>query len=295
MARAINTTTNAHNVYRTDNFDRLTADIRRQPALTTEDEIELFKAYEAEEDEVVKQVIKNRIVSGNLRFVLSVAKQYTGEADLICDLVSLGTIGLGKAVEKFRLSEGFKFISFAVHYIRAEFSDYFRNEGNLVRRSNNAVIGNKDLKVTESLRQTLQREPSEDEIIEALASEYGIEVKNRLDIVRRGTAYLSDKLDEDGATAEEVGEIAVATASTNGYEEEMEAEERDDKVKRLLSCLPITQRDIMARAFGVGYDRAYEDAEIGEALGFTSERIRQLKLDGLKRMKSYAKAIGIAM
>ena len=214
---------------------------------------------------------------------------------MLSDLVSVATFGLYKAVEDFRLDNGFKFISFAVHKIRAEFSEYFRTEANLVRRTNNSVIGNKDLKVAEKLYKTLQREPSEEEIADALKSEFGIEVRSRLDIVRVKTDSLSARIDEDGATAEEVGEIAMATASTNAYEEEIEAEDKSAKVNTLLACIPLAQRDIVARAFGIGYDRAYEDAEIADALGYTAERIRQIKNAAIARMRTAAKNKRIAM
>jgi DNA-directed RNA polymerase sigma subunit (sigma70/sigma32) len=128
-----------------------------------------------------------------------------------------------------------------------------------------------------------------------LRNEYGLEVKNRLDIVRLHTDYLSAKTDEDGATLEEVGEVAVRTACTNTYESEIETEDRQYKVARLLSILPIAQRDIVSRAFGIGYDRAYEDAEIAEELGYTAERVRQIKNAAVVRMKKSAVAAAMAM
>lgn len=294
MVRTINTALHTNNTNRTENFDRLTADIRSASMLTAEEEQSLFEEY-ATASESRRLAIKQRIATANLRFALAVAKQYTGDADLLSDLVSVATFGLYKAVEDFRLGKGFKFISFAVHKIRAEFSEYFRTEANLVRRTNNSVIGNKDLKVAEKLYKTLQREPSEDEIADALKAEFGIEVRNRLDIVRVKTDYLSDRIDEDGATAEEVGEIAMTTASTNAYEEEIDAEDKTAKVNTLLACVPLSQRDIVARAFGIGYDRAYEDAEIADTLGYTAERIRQIKNAAIARMKIAARNKRIAM
>ena len=172
MARTINTALHTNNTNRTENFDRLTADIRSESMLTAEEEQSLFEEY-ATASESRRLAIKQRIATANLRFALAVAKQYTGDADLLSDLVSVATFGLYKAVEDFRLGKGFKFISFAVHKIRAEFSEYFRTEANLVRRTNNSVIGNKDLKVAEKLYNTLQREPSEDEIADALKAEFG--------------------------------------------------------------------------------------------------------------------------
>ena len=291
MARAINTKSASAAVVRTDNFDRLTADIRRIPMLTESEFDQLMADYQATGSTAAKQ----RIASANLRFALSVAKKYTSDAGLLAELVSESTIGLYKAVEKFDYSLGFKFISFAVHQIRAQFSEYFRSQHDLVRRSNNAVIGNKDLKVAEKLYQSLEREPSEEEIMEALQAEYGIEVGNKLDIIRLKTDSFSDRVDEDGAERGEVGELALRTASRNAFEDEVEQEDREDKSAKLLSCLPVAYRAVVRRAFGIGYDRSYEDAEIADELGYTAERVRQIKLEALGRMRKVAKMAGIAM
>lgn len=291
MARAINTKSASAAVVRTDNFDRLTADIRRIPMLTESEFDELMSEYQTTGSTAAKQ----RIASANLRFALSVAKKYTSDAGLLSELVSEATIGLYKAVEKYDSSLGFKFISFAVHQIRAQFSEYFRTRHDLVRRSNNAAIGNKDLKVAEKLFQTLEREPSEEEIMDALQAEYGIEVGNKLDIIRLKTDSFSEKVDEDGAERGEVGELALRTASRNEFEDEVEQEDREDKAEQLLSTIPVGYRDIVRKAFGIGYDRSYEDAEIADELGYTAERVRQIKLEALGRMRKVAKMAGIAM
>ena len=288
MARTIDTTA-TKTIVRTENFDRLAADIRRTPVLSSEEEVELFNAYAIAEG-VAKEAIKQRIANANLRFVLSIAKKYSSDASVVADLVSLGTIGLYNAIEDFDLNCGFKFISYAVHKIRAEFSEHFRLNGTIVRRTNNSVIGSKDIKVAEKLYQQLEREPSEDEIIDALESEYGIELKSRYDVLRVKADYLSDSYGEDG-TVEENGEVAVVTASHNDYEDEVEAEANKDATDRLLATLSITERDIVCRAFGIGYDRAYEYDEIGAQLGYTGERIRQICTKALAKMKDSAKRV----
>ena len=253
MAHIIRTELTTKTANRTDNFDRLCAEIRSIPMLTDAEEQELFTQFSAAESEAERQVIRERIASANLRFALSVAKKYSQDAATICDLVSYATIGLYKAVDSYDLTSGFRFISYAVHKIMAEFSEYFRTDANIVRRSNNAVIGSKDRKVAERLFSELHREPTEDEVAEGLKAEYGIEVRNRMDIVKVRTDYLSTRTDEDGSTIEEVGEVAVRTASTNGYEEEIEREDRENKVERLLATLPVSHRGIVRRAFGIGY------------------------------------------
>lgn len=289
MTRTIDTTA-TRTINRTDNFERLMADIRKTPMLTADEEIELFTAYKNEADEAVKTEIRNRIVSANLRFVVSVAKKYSSDAGMVADLVSVGTIGMSEAVDGFDLSAGFKFISFAVHKIRAEFSEYFRLNGTIVRRTNNSVIGSKDIKVSERLYQELQREPSEDEIMDALRDEYGIEFRSRYDVLRVKAEYLSDTYGEDG-TVEDNSEVAVVTASVNDYEREIEDEDAKAKTEKLLSVLTVAERDVVRRVLGIGMDRAQEFDEIGEEIGYTGERVRQIYKGAIKRMRASAKRV----
>jgi RNA polymerase primary sigma factor len=281
----MNTTLGTHTT-NTNALAALTAEIRKYPTMSVEEEIEKFEEY-AKADENRKQELKREIATANLRFVLSVAKKYSNDGDTVAELVSLGTIGLYRAVETFDLSLGFKFISHAIHWIRAEISDYYRGDGNFIRRSNNAKIGSKDKAIIERFIQTEHREPTEDELIEALESEYGIKVLDRVDIVKVKTAFIDEKVgDEDGDTLGEVGEIAAATASRNEFEREVEKEDAEYRVRRLLNGLSVREQEVVTRKFGIGYDREYELDEIAEVLGYTNERCRQILVSALGKMRN---------
>lgn len=280
----MNTTLGTHTT-NTNALAALTAEIRKYPVMSVEEEIEKFEEY-AVANESRRQELKREIATANLRFVLSVAKKYSSDGDTVAELVSLGTIGLYRAVETFDLSLGFKFISHAIHWIRAEISDYYRGDGNFVRRSNNAKIGSKDKAIVERFLQTEHREPTEDELIEALESEYGIKVLDRVDIIKVKTAFIDEKVgDEDGDTLGEVGEIATATASRNDFEREVEIEDAEYRVRRLLNGLSVREQEVVTRKFGIGYDREYELDEIAEVLGYTNERCRQILASALVKMK----------
>ena len=261
---------------RTNALEALTADIRRYNTMSTEEEIEAFESLANATTESERNAIKAKIANANLRFVLSVAKKYATDGDTVAELVSLGTIGLYRAIDCFDLSKGFKFISHAVHWIRAEFSEYFRGDANFVRRSNNAKIGSKDIRITEKYLQTEMREPTEEELIDALASEYGIEVKNRIDVVRVKAKFISDTVSaDDDCTAEENGEFAVATATHNEYEDEIEKEAQKALVSKIMRVLTAKERDIVSRYYGI--DCEEETAEkIAERYDCTAERIRQI-------------------
>lgn len=278
----------------TDALTALTADIRKHQIMDMDAETEAFTALANATTEAEKDSIRKRIAEANLRFVLSIAKKYSTDGDKVAELVSLGTIGLYRAMDTFDLSRGFKFISHAIHWIRAEYAEYFRGDANFVRRSNNAKIGMKDAEIRRKFLQTEMREPTEDEIIEALETEYGIKVNDKLDVVRVRTSSLDDTIgtdDGDSATLGEIGEIAVATASRNGFEAEMEKEDNENRVARLLKGLSVREQEIVCRKFGIGYDREYELDEIADYLGYTHERVRQLLADSLKKLQGRAKML----
>ena len=268
---------------RTNALDSLTADIRKYPIMSVEEEIEAFEALSAAQSEEERNALKKKIANANLRFVLSVAKKYSSDGDTVAELVSIGTIGLYRAIDNFDVSKGFKFISHAVNWIRAMFSEHFRGDANFVRRSNNVKIGSKDIRIAERFIQTEMREPTEQEIIDALAEEYGIEVKNKIDVVRVKTDFISERLNnEDDSTAEESGEFATATASHNEYEDEIEHEAQRAAVKKILRMLTVKEQDIVCRYFGIDCEEETAEA-LAERFDCTPERIRQIVVNEIPK------------
>ena len=286
MARTINTT-DTTTTTNTAALSALAAGIRRYNTFSVEEEIQKFTEFAALEEGERKAELRREIANANLRFVLSVAKKFATDGDKVCELVSIGTLGLYRAIDTFDVTMGFKFISHAIHWIRAEISDYYRNDANLVRRSNNAKIGSKDNAVRERFVQMNQREPSEEELIDALEREYGIKVLNRVDVVKIKTTSMDERVSSDGEadTLGEVGEVALATASRNGCERAEELEEAEYQSKRLMKCLSFKEQQVVCRRFGIGYDREQELEEIADALGYTAERCRQILKEALAKMK----------
>jgi RNA polymerase sigma factor (sigma-70 family) len=269
----------------TKGFESLCADIRSTcPLIDKDEEMTLLEEY-ATASEERRIEIRNTIVNGNMRFVLSVAKKYTNDGSQICDLVSLGAIGLCRAVETFEPARGFRFISYAVNYIRAEFRKFFVGDANLVRRSNNVLVGSKDEAVKARFIQTEMREPTEDEIIDALKKEYGINIREKLDVVEVKAVSINNTISSDSeSTLEDTGEIAMATASRNEYENQAEQEHKQAAIKALLSGLTVREQQMVCMAFGVGYEQEYQYDDIAEKFGCTGERVRQLVQGALKKM-----------
>lgn len=287
MRTDISTTTTA-----TTAFAALTAEIRKYPVFTLEQEVEKFEAFSKAEGSV-RDELRREIANANLRFVLSIAKKYSRDGDMVSALVSVGTFGLYKAIDRFDLSLGYKFISSAIHWIRAEFSEYFRGDANFVRRTNNAKVGSKDAAIRERFLQTEQREPTEQEIIDALEEEYGITISDKYDIVNVRVNSMDAKVSEDDgeATLGEVGEVAMATASRNEFEREIDEEDNRYRVAKLLDGLSVREQEIVCRKFGIGFEREYELDEIADYLDCTHERVRQLLDGALVKLKGRARML----
>ena len=277
MTRDINTTT-ANITIRTAAVDQFLAEARQYPVLSVEDQVELaVRAKEGDKD------AQDKLINCNLRFIFSVASKFAKGEDVL-DLVSCATIGTIKAIDSFDATRGTSFLSFAVHYMRAEISDYFATDGQLVRNKMGR-LATKAGTISRRFYAEEGRYPTEDALIEMIEGEYGTEIENRLAILNHNYTSLSSRVDEDGATAEEVGEIAVATASRNAFEDEMDAEDNSYKVAKLLATLPEKPRTILEMAYGIGYESTYDDDAIAEVMGCTAERVRQIKVKALAGLR----------
>lgn len=296
--RDMNTMTNNHKpmrsidtrvsgiISRTDAVSQFLADARKYAVMTAEEEAEAFKALKNGDE-----VQRTNIVNANLRFVFSLASKFA-KGDEILDLCSCATIGMMEAMDSFEYQRGFRFLSYAVHYMRMEISNYFLNVAPMIRRTNAAIIGSKDKKLAEKFYQSEHREPTEDELKEMLEKEYNIELGNRMDTLRVSKSSLSEEVGED-ATAEEIGEVAVRTASINEYEVEVEKEQTARVAGLFIKTLAPREQNIIKKAFGIGCEAMLDEA-IAEEYGMTSERVRQIKEQAIKKMKgskSYVMAI----
>lgn len=276
-------------------LERLTNDIRRYKVMDVEEEVSAFERYAAAKSESERQAIKAEVINANLRFALSIAKKYAKDGDKIAELVSVATIGMSRAFDTFDVSMGFKFISHAIHWIRAEFNVFFNTDNNIVRQSNSFKVGSKGKKIAERIIQSEQREPTEEEILEALESEYGIKVK-AVDVINVRKSSIDERISsEDDATVADSGEFAMATASRNDYEREIERESITDMVSRLIGILPVREQDIVKKYFGIGYEHEYDMETIAAEYGYSAERIRQIIMNtALPKLRKAAKRIAVA-
>ena len=260
--------------------------IRKYQPLSQEEENEVFKMYHSNDPDAKKKAI-DTLVKANQRFIFSLAKDYAkGDETKVLDYVNEGSIGIINAIDKFDQSRGFKFISFAVWYIRQAMTNYAQTTDLFLRKSNNAKIGNNILKIRTAFFQENHREPTTDEIKEALAKK-GIKIKEDKDledVVRNSL----DSVWGDESTFENNPRYIQHSAIQNEYEKEMDDEDNKSVVGKLLQTLDERSQLVIKQLFGIGYESPVDIEVVAENLGLTPTRVGQIKNAALKKLASVA-------
>ena len=259
---------------RTRTVDEYLHDINRIPLLTLEEETELAtRAREGDEEALA------RLVEANLRFVVSVAKQYQGRGLELVDLISEGNVGLMKAARKYDPTRGFKFISYAVWWIRQQILQALSEGSRTIRLPLNQVgVLNKVLRARLAFEQENGREPSDEE----LASLLGVPREKLADTMRVDTrgVSLDRPLGEDGDnTLQEILPDADAPAADAAQERESLRADLDE----VMSVLDSRERKVIRLSFGIGCPQMSLE-EIGEDLHLTRERVRQLRMKAIRKL-----------
>ena len=244
--------------------------------ITPDDEVSLAKLIRKGDQEALEKLTK-----ANLRFVVSVAKQYQNQGLSLADLINEGNIGLIKAAKRFDETRGFKFISYAVWWIRQAILQALAEQSRIVRLPLNRVgTLHKIGKISSSLEQEFGREPSPDEIARELELTE-LEVSDTLKI---SNTHLS--LDAPFSVSEDNSLIDV-------LEDEMQPppDENllDDSLKieisRALNSLSPREAEVINLYFGLNHEKALTLEEIGARFGLTRERVRQIKEKAIKRLR----------
>ena len=260
--------------------------IRKYQPLSQEEENEVFKMYHSNDPDAKKKAI-DTLVKANQRFIFSLAKEYAkGDETKVLDYVNEGSIGIINAIDKFDQTRGFKFISFAVWYIRQAMTNYAQTTDLFLRKSNNAKIGNNILKIRTAFFQENHREPTTDEIKEALAKK-GIKIKENKDledVVRNSL----DSVWGDESTFENNPRYIQHSAIQNEYEKEMDDEDNKSVVGKLLQTLDERSQLVIKQLFGIGYESPVDIEVVAENLGLTPTRVGQIKNAALKKLASAA-------
>ena len=261
-------------------LDKYLQEIGREPLISVEEEVQL--AQRIKKGDTVAQ---DKLVSANLRFVVSVAKQYQNQGLSLPDLINEGNMGLIKAAEKFDETRGFKFISYAVWWIRQSILQALAEQSRIVRLPLNQVGSlNKINKALSKFEQENERKPSAEELAEVL----DMPIDKIFDTIKISGRHIS--VDAPFVEGEEnslldvlVNEDSpVADASLNN-------ESLSKEIDRALdSLLTERERDIIKMFFGLGMQEMTLE-EIGLKFGLTRERVRQIKEKAIRRLRNNSK------
>ena len=259
----------------TASLDKYLQEIGREELLSVDEEVELAQRIRQGDDRAL-----NRLVCANLRFVVSVAKQYQNQGLSLPDLINEGNVGLIKAAQKFDETRGFKFISYAVWWIRQSILQALAEQSRIVRLPLNQVGSlNKINKAISKFEQDLQRRPSAEELSKML----DIDVEKISESVSVNGRHTS--LDAPFSDSEDNSLMDVLTdADAPNTDSSLNQESLSVEVDRALSQLSPRERDILKMFFGIGcQEMTLEEIEL--KLYLTRERVRQIKEKAIRRLK----------
>lgn len=282
---------NAGNVSRVNRSESLTKflnRIRSTEALTKEQEDEVFDLIKnGTEDEAQKA--KNALATSNQKFVYAVAKRYSNDDSIVQDLVQVGMIGLLYAIDSFDPTAGNRFLTYAVHYIRREIVNFYSTDFNSIQKTNSSRTQYILPKVRNDFYAREGRYPTEIEIIDILDKEYGLKISEVEDLYDVRVDSINSVFDDsDDNCFENSDEFNSATASLNDYVKTEDNDYNHSVLMSLLNTLPEREKNILLMSFGIGYDYELTNDTIGEKLGMTSERVRQLKESAIKKLNTLA-------
>lgn len=262
----------------TASLDKYLQEIGRVDLITAEEEVRLAQRIK-EGDKAALE----RLTKANLRFVVSVAKQYQNQGMSLPDLINEGNLGLIKAAERFDETRGFKFISYAVWWIRQSILQALAEQARIVRLPLNKIgTINKINKAYSELEQRFERPPSAEELAEELECSVA-DVRNSLKNSGRHVS-MDAPLVADDESSSSMYDI-LPNDSLPGPEKNLILESLRKEIERSLSTLTSREGDVIRLYFGLNGKHPMTLEEIGERFELTRERVRQIKEKAIRRLK----------
>jgi RNA polymerase primary sigma factor len=229
----------------------------------------------------------DKLTKANLRFVVSVAKQYQNQGLSLPDLINEGNLGLIKAAQRFDETRGFKFISYAVWWIRQSILQALAEQSRIVRLPLNKVgLTNRIQKAYSQLEQEFEREPSAEELAEILELDIE-EVSSTLGIAARHVSMDTPLSEGEDNTLIDVLENPNAELANSNIEHK---ESLKQEIDRSLRTLTERQKEVICFFFGIGVDHPMSLEDIGEKFNLTRERVRQIKDKAITKLRSNSRS-----
>ncbi|GAB4326196.1 MAG: RNA polymerase sigma factor RpoD/SigA [Bacteroidales bacterium] len=260
----------------TASLDKYLQDIGKEELITADEEVILAQRVKQGDQKALEKLVK-----ANLRFVVSVAKQYQNQGLSLPDLINEGNLGLIKAAKRFDETRGFKFISYAVWWIRQSILQALAEQSRIIRLPLNQVGSlNKIKKATSKLEQEFERTPSAEEIAEKLEiPDYKIDAAKKI-----STRYIS--MDAPLTQDDETKFLDVFVSDDAPSTDDMLMKESlAREIQRSLATLTKKERDVINLYYGIGMPHGLTLEEIGAKFDLTRERVRQIKEKAIRRLK----------
>jgi RNA polymerase primary sigma factor len=262
-------------------IDQYLKEISEVPLLTPKEEVELARRIKLGDQQAME-----RLTEANLRFVVSVAKLYQNKGFSLGDLINEGNLGLIKAATRFDETRGFKFISYAVWWIRQGILQALADNTRVVRLPLNRVGAiHKVIKAYSALEQTIEREPTASEIAQQLDMTH-IEVADTMRISGRHLSV--------DATFNNTEDNRLLDVIENTHQPPPDSQLLNESLKfeieRVLTTLTKREAEVIRMYYGLGYDHPQTLEDIGERFNLTRERIRQIKEKALLRLRHFSRS-----
>lgn len=267
-----------------ESLDRYLQEIGREKLITPEEEVRLAKEIQKGSQQALESLTK-----ANLRFVVSVAKQYQNQGLSLGDLINEGNLGLIKAAKRFDETRGFKFISYAVWWIRQSILQALAEQSRIVRLPLNRVGAlNKIGKELSKLEQEYERVPSAAELAESL----DMTVSEVADTLKISGRHLS--VDAPFAQGEDNRLLDVLeNEATPDPDNDLMSESLKVEIERALSKLTKREAEVIRLYFGIGREHSLTLEEIGERFDLTRERVRQIKEKALRKLRHHNRSAAL--
>ena len=259
-------------------LDKYLVDISREKLISTDEEVELAQKIHKGDQRAL-----NKLVRANLRFVVSVAKQYQNQGLALNDLIDEGNLGLIKAAQKFDETRGFKFISYAVWWIRQSILQAISEQSRIVRMPLNQVgFQSKLAKAVVNFEQANERRPSVQELADILETDEG-KVREALGTNGKKVSVDAPFQDDDSNSLIDIMTDEDAPTTDNN----MERESLSKDLEAALSTLSEREQQVLKMLFGIGCNEMTAE-EVANSLSLTRERVRQIKERALRRLRDDA-------
>ncbi|HKJ31566.1 MAG TPA: RNA polymerase sigma factor RpoD/SigA [Balneolales bacterium] len=279
-----NITSSGISTRESQSLDRYLQEIGKVSLITPEEEVRLAKEIQAGSQDALEKLTK-----ANLRFVVSVAKQYQNQGLSLGDLINEGNLGLIKAAKRFDETRGFKFISYAVWWIRQSILQALAEQSRIVRLPLNRVGAlNKIGKELSKLEQEYERIPSAAELAESL----DMSVSEVADTLKISGRHLS--VDAPFAQGEDNRLLDVLeNEETPDPDNDLMGDSLKVEIERALSKLTKREAEVIRLYFGIGREHSLTLEEIGERFDLTRERVRQIKEKALRKLRHHNRSMAL--